>query len=144
MPDPISLEIATMAGEAARTATKAHTLAGEALAIARSAAAALRNTGALLANVVRPTLANLNAAEREHVRAQARHEAGQQALLEVLADLAELVQGPGAGEAVRARVLEARRLADEACLAELLALEQQASAMPTPDLVAGKLGTPAN
>lgn len=141
MPD-LSLEIARMAGDADRRSTVAHRVAGEALALARSAVASLANTGKLLAQVVRPNLVNLNAAEREHLRVEARQEAGQQALLAELQALADHVHGPGAGEALRARVLAARREADEAVLAELAQLEARAGTMRTDELAEGKLLEP--
>lgn len=143
MPDPdLSLRIAQLAGDADRRSTVAHRVAGEALALARSVQAALANTGKLLAQVVRPNLVNLNAAEREHLRVEARQEAGQQALLAELAALADEVRGTGAGEALRLRVLTARREADEAVLAELAQLEARATDMTVAELAEGKLLEP--
>lgn len=135
----LPLRIAQLAGDADRRSTLAHQVATEALALGRSVRAALANTGALLAKVVRPALANLNAAEREHLRVEARQEAGQQALLGELEALADQVHGPGAGAALRARVIAARREADEAVLAELAALGEQAATMTTDELADGKL-----
>jgi len=150
MPNPdLSLRIAQLAGDADRRSSVAFERAGEALALARSVQAALANTGKLLDQVVRPTLTNLNAAERDHLRTVARLEAGQQALAELVGELIERLdpeaRGLPAGAARAAaieRVLAARQAADQAVLAELEQLEHEAGRMPTPDLAAGKLGRP--
>lgn len=146
--DSIPLSIARMAGDADRRSARAFDTAQEALALARSVQAALANTGKLLDQVVRPTLTNLNAAERDHLRTIARLEAGQQALAELVGDLIDRLDptpdapaGTARAAAIR-RVLAAREAADQAVLAELGLLEREAASMTTADLAANKLGTP--